>query len=70
VASIRDRVVDNPEPRDARDDINERHRRRSDDGASLGYHVHRGRRYDSSEDRSLSLEPPGPRVFSKTIRRT
>jgi hypothetical protein len=32
--------------------------------------VHRGGRYDSSEDRSPSPEPPGPQVFSKTIRET
>jgi hypothetical protein len=32
--------------------------------------VHRGGRYDSSEDHSPSPEPPCPRVFSKTIRRT
>jgi hypothetical protein len=68
--SVRDHVVDNHEPRDACDDINERRRRRSDDGASRGYHVHRGRHYDSSEDHSPSPEPPGPRVFSKTICRT
>jgi hypothetical protein len=35
-----------------------------------GYHVHRDGRYDSSEDRSPSPEPPGPRVFSKAIRET
>jgi hypothetical protein len=32
--------------------------------------VHRGGRYNSSKDCSPSPEPPGPRVFSKTIRRT
>jgi hypothetical protein len=32
--------------------------------------VHRGGRYDSSEDRNPSLKPLGPRVFSKTIRKT
>jgi hypothetical protein len=32
--------------------------------------MHRGRRYDSSEDRSPSPEPPGPLVFSKAIRET
>jgi hypothetical protein len=35
-----------------------------------GYHVHRGGRYDSSEDHSPSPEPPGPRVFSKAIHET
>jgi len=29
----------------------------------------RGRRYDPDHDRSTSLEPPGPRVFSEAIRR-
>jgi hypothetical protein len=33
-----------------------------------GYHPRRGGRYDSEEDRSLSPEPPGPRVFSRAIR--
>jgi hypothetical protein len=32
--------------------------------------MHRGGRYDSSEDHSPSPKPLGPRVFSKTIRRT
>jgi hypothetical protein len=32
--------------------------------------VHRGGRYDNSEDRSPSPEPPGPQVFSKAIRET
>jgi hypothetical protein len=34
-----------------------------------GYHPRRGGRYDSEEDRSPSPEPPGPRVFSRAIRR-
>jgi hypothetical protein len=34
-----------------------------------GYHPKRGGRYDSEEDRSPSPEPPGPRVFSRAIRR-
>jgi hypothetical protein len=40
------------------------------DSAARGYHEHRDGRYDSAEDRSPSLEPSGPRVFSKTIRNT
>jgi hypothetical protein len=67
---VHERIIDNRRPRDARDDLNERRKRRSDDGASRGYHEHRGGCYDSTEDRSPSPEPPGPRVFSKTIRRT
>jgi hypothetical protein len=69
-ATVCERVVDNREPRDTCDDFNEHHKRRSSDGASRGYDAHRGGRYDSSEDCSPSPEPPGPRVFSKTIRRT
>jgi hypothetical protein len=34
-----------------------------------GYHPRREGRYDSEEDRSPSPEPPGPRVFSRAIRR-
>jgi hypothetical protein len=34
-----------------------------------GYHPRRGGRYDSGEDRSPSLEPPGPQAFSRAIRR-
>jgi hypothetical protein len=33
-----------------------------------GYHPRCGRRYDSGEDRSPSLEPPGPQAFSRAIR--
>jgi hypothetical protein len=69
-ASVRERIVDNREPRDARDNITERRRHKSGDGAARGYHEHRGRRYDSLEDRSPSPEPLGPRVFSKAIRET
>jgi hypothetical protein len=32
-----------------------------------GYHPRRGGRYDSEEDQSPSLEPLGPRVFSRAI---
>jgi hypothetical protein len=34
-----------------------------------GYHPRRGRRYDSGEDQSPSLEPPDPQAFSRAIRR-
>jgi hypothetical protein len=33
-----------------------------------GYHPRRGGHYDSREDRSPTLEPPGTRVFSREIR--
>jgi len=45
-----------------------RRRRHDGEGPARGYHVHRGSRYDSEEDRSPSPEPPGPRVFSRAIR--
>jgi hypothetical protein len=47
--------------RDRRAHLDERVRR--------GYHPRRGGRYDSGEDRSPSPEPPGPRAFSRAIRR-
>jgi hypothetical protein len=52
---------------------NEQHRRdrraRLEERVRRGYHPRHGGRYDSEEDRSPSPEPPGPRVFSRAIRR-
>jgi hypothetical protein len=52
---------------------NERHRHdrraRLDEKVRRGYHLRRGGRYDSEEDRSPSPEPPGPQAFSRAIRR-
>jgi hypothetical protein len=52
---------------------NEHHRRdcraHLDEKVHRGYHPRRGGRYDSGEDRSPSLEPPGPQAFSGAIRR-
>jgi hypothetical protein len=52
---------------------NEHHRRdrraHLDEKVRRGYHPRRGGRYDSGEDRSPSPEPPGPRAFSRAIRR-
>jgi hypothetical protein len=45
------------------------HRARLEERVHRGYHPRRGGRYDSEEDRSPSPEPPGPRVFSRAIRR-
>jgi hypothetical protein len=56
-----DRLGDNQRHRDRRARLEEKVRR--------GYHPRRGGRYDSEEDRSPSPEPPGPRVFSRAIRR-
>jgi hypothetical protein len=58
----------------ARDRLgNEHHhldrRARLDEKVRRGYHPRRGGRCDSEEDRSPSPEPPGPRVFSRAIRR-
>jgi hypothetical protein len=48
-----------------------RHDRRAclDEKVRRGYHPRRGGRYDSEEDRSPSLEPPGLQAFSWAIRR-
>jgi hypothetical protein len=43
-------------------------RARLDEKVRRGYHPRRGGRYDSEEDRSPSLEPPGPQAFSRAIR--
>jgi hypothetical protein len=56
-----DRLGDEQHRRDRRARLEERVRR--------GYHPRRGGRYDSEEDQSPSPEPPGPRVFSRAIRR-
>jgi hypothetical protein len=56
-----DRLGDEQHRRDRRACLEEKVRR--------GYHPRPGGRYDSEEDRSPSLEPPGPRVFSQAIRR-
>jgi hypothetical protein len=44
-------------------------RARLDEKVHRGYHPRRGGRYDSEEDQSPSLEPPGPQAFSRAIRR-
>jgi hypothetical protein len=56
-----DRLGSEQHLRDRRACLEERVRR--------GYHPRRGGSYDSEEDRSPSPEPPGPRVFSRAIRR-
>jgi hypothetical protein len=55
------RLGDEQPRRDRRARLEERVRR--------GYHLRREGRYDSEEDWSPSPEPPGPRVFSRAIRR-
>ena len=54
---------------DARDTL-EAHRCAHDnpsEGASHGYHPHRGECYDSGEDQSLSPGLPGPQAFGRHI---
>jgi hypothetical protein len=53
---------------DARNVINARRTSKAYARAAAGYHPRRGGRYDSDEDRSLTPEPPGTRVFSRGIR--
>jgi hypothetical protein len=58
----------------ARDRLDNEHhhldrRTRLDKKVRRGYHPRRGGHCDSEEDRSPSPEPPGPRVFSRAIRR-
>jgi hypothetical protein len=59
--AARDRLGNEQHHRDRRACLEEKVRR--------GYHPRRGGRYDSEEDRSPSPEPPGPRDFSRAIRR-
>jgi hypothetical protein len=59
-----------PRDGDARNVINTRKKGDAEARAAAGYHPRRGGSYDSREDRSLTLEPPGIRVFSREIRMT
>ena len=54
---------------DARDTLDARRRTCSDarEGASHGYHPHRGGHYDSGEDRSPSPNLLGPQAFGRHI---
>jgi hypothetical protein len=45
------------------------HRARLEEKVHRGYHPRHGGRCDSEEDQSPSPEPPGPRAFSRAIRR-
>jgi hypothetical protein len=53
---------------DSRNVINARRTSKADARAAADYHPRRGGRYNSDEDRSPTLEPPGTRVFSREIR--
>jgi hypothetical protein len=60
-----------PAVRDRLGDEQHRHDRRArlEEKVHRGYHPRCRGRYDNKEDRSPSPEPPGPRVFSRAIRR-
>jgi hypothetical protein len=72
-ASVRTERIRNGTPAAPNCLGDEQHRRdrraRLEEKVRRGYHPRRGGCYDSEEDRSPSLEPPGPRVFSRAIRR-
>jgi hypothetical protein len=53
---------------DTRNVINARRKGDVEARAAVGYHPWRGGLYDSREDRSLTPEPSGTRVFSQEIR--
>jgi hypothetical protein len=68
---VRERILDAREQAqngDAHNIINARRRGDAEARAAAGYHPQRGGRYDSREDCSPMLEPPGTRVFSWEIR--
>jgi hypothetical protein len=60
-----------PAPRDCLGNEHHHHDHRAclKEKVRRGYHPRHGGRCDSEEDRSPSPEPPGPRVFSRAIRR-
>jgi hypothetical protein len=68
---VRERILDTrgqAQDDDVRNVINARRTGNAEMRATAGYHPQQGGRYDSREDRSLTLEPPGTRVFSREIR--
>jgi hypothetical protein len=68
---VKERILDThgqPQNGDARNVINARWAANMGTRAAVGYRNRWGGRYDSREDRSLTPEPPGTRVFSREIR--
>jgi hypothetical protein len=68
---VRERILDTrgqAQDGDARNVINARRTGNTETRAAVGYHPLQGGRYDSREDRSPTLKPPGTRVFSREIR--
>jgi hypothetical protein len=69
---VRERILDTrgqAQDGDARNVINAWRTGNAETRAAAGYHPRRGGRYDSREDRSPTLEPPGTRVFIREIRK-
>jgi hypothetical protein len=67
----RERILDTrgqTQDGDAHNVINAGRRGDTEERAAVGYHPRWGGRYDSREDRSPMLKPPGTRVFSQKIR--
>jgi hypothetical protein len=70
---VRERILDacgQAQDGEARNVINARRRDDAEARAAAGYHLRRGGRYDSREDRSPTPEPPGTCMFSQEIRTT
>jgi hypothetical protein len=70
---VRERILDTrgqAQDDDARNVINARRTGNVEARVAAGYHPRRGGCHDSREDRSLTLEPPGTRVFIRDIRTT
>jgi hypothetical protein len=68
---VKERILDTrgqAQDGDARNVINARQTSNVETRVAAGYHLRRGGRYDSREDRSLTPKPPGTRVFSQEIR--
>jgi hypothetical protein len=65
---MKDRIRDTrgaPDDGDARNILN---KKKHDATLAHGYSTHHGGWYDSWEDKSPTLEPPGTRVFGRAIR--
>jgi hypothetical protein len=65
--SAKERIQDTRGHADDGDARNVLNKKKKQDGEAHGYHPRRGDRYNSEEDRSLSPEPLGTRVFSQEI---
>ena len=66
MVSVHERLGLNHDTRDTLDARRRAHRDAREE-ASHGYHPCHGRRYDSGEDQSSSLDLPGPQAFGNTL---